>query len=263
MLTEPLAAPARPQSIMFSGGVSEYIYGREARAFGDIAKPLAARIAAACKDGRIDIALGQPREGIRATVIGASQFTVQLSGKTIHVSDAAELPLRNVPVIAPALDLAGEISATAVEGAVRRALTRSPVEEGDPIALCIHWRGDPLHRRLHALASGIARSLAPRAAPDSAAAPQPRPAPLVLMIDGDVGRSLGRILTDEIAVARPVISIDGIQLKEFDFVDIGAVIRPAEVIPVVIKSLIFSGAPAHASRSRGPVYKPLPERKVQ
>ena len=83
------------------------------------------------------------------------------------------------------------------------------------------------------------------------------------MIDGDVGRSLGRILTDEIAVARPVISIDGIQLKEFDFVDIGAVIRPAEVVPVVIKSLIFSGAPAHASQARAPLYKPVTGRTIQ
>jgi ethanolamine utilization protein EutA len=252
-LTEPLAVSKPPQSITFSGGVSEYIYGREARTFGDIAKPLADRIAGACRSGRIAVPLAQPREGIRATVIGASQFAVQVSGKTIHVSDAALLPLRNVAVIAPALDLAGEIAPAAVESAVRHALARSAIEEGNPIALSIHWRGEPLHRRLHALASGIALGLAACSSP---------PAPLVLMIDGDVGRTLGRILTEEIALGRPVISIDGIQLKEFDFVDIGAVIRPAEVVPVVIKSLLFSGAPAPASKARASAYQPVTERKI-
>jgi ethanolamine utilization protein EutA len=46
------------------------------------------------------------------------------------------------------------------------------------------------------------------------------------MIDGDVGRTLGHILESELNMARPLVSIDGIQLKELDFVDVGEVIRP-------------------------------------
>ena len=61
--------------------------------------------------------------------------------------------------------------------------------------------------------------------------------------DGIVGfasvSTLGHILESEIGIGRAVVSIDGIQLKEFDFVDIGEVIRPADVVPVVIKSLLF------------------------
>jgi ethanolamine utilization protein EutA len=49
-----------------------------------------------------------PDQGIRATVIGASQYTVQVSGSTIYVEPATILPLRNVPVIAPQLDLAAD-----------------------------------------------------------------------------------------------------------------------------------------------------------
>jgi ethanolamine utilization protein EutA len=85
--------------------------------------------------------------------------------------------------------------------------------------------------------------------------------PLVLVIDGDVGRTLGHILEDELAIARPVLSIDGIQLHSFDYVDVGEVIRPAEVVPVVIKSLIFAGG-SHAPR--GDVhYKPVTENQLQ
>ena len=48
-------------------------------------------------------------EGIRATVIGASQYTTQVSGSTIFVSPLEPLPLRNVPVIAPALALDADV----------------------------------------------------------------------------------------------------------------------------------------------------------
>jgi ethanolamine utilization protein EutA len=37
----------------------------------------------------------------------------------------------------------------------------------------------------------------------------------------------------------PIVSIDGIDLAEFDFIDIGAVIAETGAVPVVVKSLIF------------------------
>ncbi|MFN4283364.1 MAG: ethanolamine ammonia-lyase reactivating factor EutA, partial [Alphaproteobacteria bacterium] len=36
------------------------------------------------------------------------------------------------------------------------------------------------------------------------------------------------------------VSVDGVSLKEFDYVDIGEMIRPTNVVPLVIKSLLFS-----------------------
>jgi len=36
------------------------------------------------------------------------------------------------------------------------------------------------------------------------------------------------------------LSIDGVQLQELDFVDVGELISPPGVVPVVIKSLLFS-----------------------
>ena len=250
LLTQALPAGVVPDALVFSGGVSEYIYGRESRDYGDIARALANRIAAACSQGRIPFALEAPRERIRATVIGASQFTVQVSGKTIHVSDESVLPLRNVPVVPLGLEMGESIDGSTVARAIAAGLERAAVGEDSAIALAVRWSGDPLYARLRALAEGIAVAMASASALGS---------PLVLMIDGDVGRTLGHILEHELSLGRPVISIDGIRLDELDFVDVGEVIRPTDVVPVVIKSLLFPGA--EAPTSTGLTYKPVAQER--
>ena len=67
-----------------------------------------------------------------------------------------------------------------------------------------------------------------------------REQPLLLMIDGDVGKTIGRLLHRELASAAMLVSIDGVQLQDLDFVDIGELMSPPGVVPVVIKSLLFS-----------------------
>lgn len=230
LLTEPLAADPKPHAVAFSGGVSEYIFGRERATFGDIAKPLAERIGRAFAGGRSAAKMIDPGQGIRATVIGASQFTVQVSGNTIHLSDEARLPLRNVPVVCPHLGQEAEWHPGPVAAAVRAALERIDAGPGQPVALAVRWHGDPHHYRLRGLAQGIADALGREGG-----------TPLILMIDGDCGRLLGHVLRDELDVRRAVISIDGIELRDFDYVDIGELMRPTNVVPVVIKSLLFPG----------------------
>jgi ethanolamine utilization protein EutA len=60
------------------------------------------------------------------------------------------------------------------------------------------------------------------------------------MIDGDVGRSIGHLLDEELNGRGKIVSIDGVQLQELDYVDVGEMITPPGVVPVVIKSLLFS-----------------------
>ena len=61
----------------------------------------------------------------------------------------------------------------------------------------------------------------------------------MLVSDGDIGGLLGIHCREELKLAAPVVSIDGIELKEFDFIDIGALIPSSGAVPVVIKSLVF------------------------
>ena len=231
-LTPWLPAKPAPDVITFSGGVAEYVYGRESADHGDLGRPLAEALLAALKQGEVPCPVYDPGQGIRATVVGASQFTVQVSGNTILVSDPDILPLRNIPVIHLHLHLDGDFGANDVSEEIVRSLARFDMVEGEnSVALALRWQGEPLHARLHRLAEGICRGMAQTLRGGK---------PLILMMDGDIGRTLGRILRHELDVASSVISVDGLQLKDFDYVDIGAVIQPTNVVPLIIKSLLFS-----------------------
>jgi len=231
-LTEPLPAFGRLDGITFSGGISEYLYGRTEADYGDIARPLARHLWAALADARLPAPLKEPAEGLRATVIGASQFSVQASGNTVHLSSGMALPLRDVPVLVPELPLGEVVSAADVAAAVRRSLARVEGTVPPAVALALRWRGDPLYARLRALAEGVAQGVAALPAGTGSAA-------LVLLADGDVGRLLGRILEQELNFRRALVCLDDLTLQELDFVDVGAVIEPAGVVPIVIKSLLF------------------------
>jgi ethanolamine utilization protein EutA len=235
-LTEPLTRSMEPRFITFSGGVAEYIFGRESASHGDIAQLLAAEIVGQIKS-RIAIPVIEPMERIRATVIGASQFTVQVSGKTIYLPDASVLPVHNIPVVHLGMELADRIDVDAIQAAFRKNADLLDLDPNARLALAFTWNGEPEHARLHAMAQAIMRFAAPSGRRDEA---------LFLMIDGDVGASLGRILHEELQLDGKVVSIDGIKLRELDFVDVGELLDPPGVVPIVIKSLLFSGQSANA-----------------
>ncbi len=203
-------------AMTFSGGVAEYLYKREKQKFGDLGYDLAEALRHSLAHRRDLPPVWDPGQGIRATVIGAAQFSVQISGNTILITDPDKLPLQNLPVISCDFALPEDVSDAAIGAEVRRALAQCDFEEGaSPVALSFPWHGDPSHARLHAVAEGICGALPKTIAEDW---------PLVLLIDGDVGMSLGRIIRHEVAPSADVIAIDGVQLKQFDYVDIGGVI---------------------------------------
>ena len=227
---EPLAGSQRPDLLSFSGGVAEYLYGRSGQAHGDLGPALATAVwqRAQAWGPRITA----PDQGIRATVVGASQYTVQVSGSTIFVEPHTTLPMRNVPVISPALALNGEqLDCAAIANAVRAALRRMDLHQAeDCVALCYRWQGSATWARLDAFCRGVAAGLA---------ALLQQHLPLVLVGDGDIGGLVGIHLHRELGLPNAVVSIDGITLHEFDFIDIGALLDTSGAVPVVIKSLVF------------------------
>ncbi len=227
-LTDPLRRAVVPVALTFSGGVSEYIFSHEDRQFGDIALPLAHEVAAELAR-RGAPPLIDPGQRIRATVIGASQFTVQVSGKTIHLPDPSLLPVHNIPVVH--VGRAPETDPKGLTDAILYGLKQMDLSPQARMAIAFCWRGDPEYSRLAAAGRSIVAAVAPGGA---------RTQPLFLMIDGDVGKTLGQILQYELDLPGPLVSIDGVTLQDLDYVDVGELMTPPGVVPVVIKSLLFS-----------------------
>jgi ethanolamine utilization protein EutA len=225
-----LKKPVIPDIVSFSGGVSEYIYGREKRNFGDLGPLLAEGIRKRVEEWGPEIV--PPVEGIRATVVGASQYTIQVSGNTIYVEPNDVLPQRNIPVIAPALSLdSDELDCPAITGSITEALTRMELKNSEtPVALCFRWKRSATFKRLDDFCKSVIRGMKPLL---------DRGLPLVLVNDSDVGGLIGLHCHEIIGLPNPVVSIDGIVLSEFEYIDIGALLESSGAVPVVIKSLVF------------------------
>ena len=233
----PLAYRGKVDTVIFSGGVSEFIYGREREGFGDLGPALAAEVKA--RVAKLGAMMMVPVAGIRATVIGASQYTIQVSGSTIFISPLDAVPVRNVPVVTPEVDLTADvIDPTAVADGIERGLRRLDLAGADsPVALGVHWGGSATFARLDGFCRGVVRAMQPVLDAGN---------PLVLVSDGDIGGLVGLHLREELGLTSPLVSIDGIELREFDYVDVGELIPSSGAVPVVIKSLVFP-APAHGS----------------
>src|SRR4030095_4309548 len=119
-LTPPISGLKNYDAVIFSGGVGEYVYGKESKSFGDLGAPLGQALQHHSNNGALPWPLVPARECIRATVMGASQHTVQVSGNTIHRTDESLLPQKNLQVLRPDVNLNGDIvSATVAEGIPR------------------------------------------------------------------------------------------------------------------------------------------------
>ncbi|MDR7484902.1 MAG: ethanolamine ammonia-lyase reactivating factor EutA [Armatimonadota bacterium] len=225
-ITEPLLAAPPHRRVVFSGGVAEYVYGRERQEFGDLGPRLAAALRR--RAGELGIALQEPIEAIRATCIGASQYTVQLSGDTIFLSHPQVLPLRSVPV---ARLRRAAPPAAAIAQSVHQALARLDLTGGEdgPFALAVHWHHGADYASLRELCAGIVAAL-----------PQLRNGhPLLLVVDADVAGLVGALLQQEFGVTGALVCIDQVSLREFDYVDVGRPLPDQGVVPVVVKSLVF------------------------
>ena len=233
-LTEPLGTLGPLDGVMFSGGVAEYVYDRESRRFGDLGQPLGAALRRRVDAGALPYPLLPAGECIRATALGASEYSVQLSGNTGCItSPDALLPRRNLQVLRPEYDLGEVVDASSVAAAVRRHLGALGAVDAD-VALAMAWSGLPSHGRLLPFAQGIRDGLAERTA---------RGRPVYVVLDGDVALTLGRLLREELGVTAELLVVDGLSLRDFDYIDLGRVRWPSGTVPVTIKSLVFSTDP--------------------
>jgi len=99
------------------------------------------------------------------------------------------------------------------------------------VTVAFTWRGDPEHARLHAAGEAILSALQPV---------RERIKHLLVAIDGDIAKTFGRLLHRELNWPGKIVCLDGVELHELDYIDLGELIAPPGVVPVVIKSLLFA-----------------------
>jgi len=230
-LTPPLGSAKSYDAVVFSGGVGEYVYGKETQSFGDLGARLGQALRRRMESGALAWPLAPARECIRATVMGAAQHTIQVSGSTIHRSSDELLPRKNLQVLRPPVDLSENIHPPALAHAIASHFQNFDLREGDSdVALVFRWEGPPAAVRIAAFCQGLIEGL-PRTLKNGR--------PIYLVFDHDLAGLVGNILRHDFDVKNDILAIDGVTLHDFDFIDLGKVLEPSGTVPVTIKSLVF------------------------
>lgn len=242
MLRTPNSSPLTPipvDAVCFSGGVADCVYGaRHGRfEFHDFGVILAQAVRGG---GLFGYPVITPKETIRATVIGAGNYTTTLSGSTIRYTDGALFPIKNLPVflLSPAQEEAA-FSGTPCD--LARPL-RAFMQQADAAQVAIALIGKPspgwqeLQRMARALADAFFAAMAGT--------------PLVILTRHDMGKALGQALLGvrgqgsgiRDAGIGDLIVLDGITAGEYQFIDIGRPVMGGCAVPVVMKTLVFPNA---------------------
>jgi ethanolamine utilization protein EutA len=230
-LTPPVGASGKGSVLMFSGGIGHYYYNpisinsvSDATRHDDVGPLLAESLRKHPVLNTYTIV--QPSETVRATVLGASTQTVTLSGSTIW-AESEILPLKNVPVIRPALP--ASLEPAFISKSVSEAVTRWDVNLAtDPFAVALEIDRSLDYQLLTQLAGGL----------NEFANTMPGNRPLIVIIERDYAQALGQTVKG-LAPARALLVIDQVGLSEGDYIDIGTPLMDGRVVPLSVKTLIF------------------------
>lgn len=229
-LTPPLAGTQASTSLFFTGGVGSCYYAdlpvatvADVARYGDVGPLLADCLRRS--ERLAGVKVRQPPETLSATVLGAAGQTVTLSGSTIW-ADAALLPLRNLPVLRPALP--GRAGGPSFADAVHEAVARWGLDDDATAAIVVDLPHELGFSGLTAVAAEII------AYHDGGR----RERPLVLVMQQDYAQVLGQTI-QATRPGLPLLVIDQVGLGEGDFIDIGLPVLDGRAVPLSIKTLVF------------------------
>ena len=227
---KPLAQRPAVQAVTYSGGVADCVYKNHETdlfRYGDIGVLLGRAI-------RENAALNsveryQAVETIRATVVGAGTHATDVSGSTIRY-DPKRLPLKNVPVLKVSQE--DEVSLETLKASIRDQLPLyQPEGVMEQIAIAFTGANRTSFADVQELAAAIIEST--KEVIESKY-------PLIVVVENDIGKVLGNALNVMLNNQKDIICIDSIHTSSGDYIDIGEPVAGGQVLPVVIKTLIFN-----------------------
>ncbi len=143
-------------------------------------------------------------ETVRATVTGAASFSMEISGSTVFCRDVT-FPLKNVPVFS-------------IEDYKRL--------QPSSFALAMTGPASPSFQEVEAIADALALVLSES---DSV---------IPILLEHDFAKALGQALKRRLKTG-PILCLDGISVKQGDYIDIGAPVAGGLAYPVTVKTLVF------------------------
>lgn len=229
MMTDLMPASGVLNALTISGGVGTYVYqpatDDELFKFGDIGPLLARSIANHA--GFNTQTLKQPKQTIRATVIGAGAHTLSLSGSTIWLKEV-QLPIRNIPVIHTKVS-GDPLDKDELLSAWQQAVTQHDLlAEKDLYALTLPNNLPVTYRAIQQCVEALV----------SFTARHTNSQPLIIIARQDLGKVLGMLLQPQLS-GRTVAVIDEVITREGDYIDIGNPLFGGEIVPITVKSLAF------------------------
>ncbi|MGD9410375.1 MAG: ethanolamine ammonia-lyase reactivating factor EutA [Desulfobacterales bacterium] len=227
MLTDDLVFPARIDEYSFSGGVAELMYGG-VNNYDDIGQILADQINSLTPE--LSAAVIEPDNKIRATVIGAGAYSLSISGSSGFMDDKIAFPIRNVPVIRVDVDRS-KLSVEHIISQINLSFQKFDVEEGEDI-IALYFR-DPV------MASYPQLELFARSIEGALTNSIQNKIPIILIFDTDIACGVGNVIRRETDLKTNLLSLDELNLKEGDWIDIGEPLVAGQVFPVTVKSLVF------------------------
>lgn len=215
--------------ISFSGGVADAVYHPEKFSepfpFGDMGLLLGKAI----RDSRLctDLKVIESAETIRATVVGAGSHTTKISGSTITYTRSL-FPIKNLPVLKLSKE---EEAPQCMAKSIQKKAEWFRVEDRlEPLAVAFAGDSNPsfslIQEYAHGLLGGMEAFLKAGL-------------PLIVVVEEDMAKVLGQTLYHLLNWQKEIICLDGVSLREGEYIDIGKPAAEGQILPVVVKTLAF------------------------
>lgn len=216
--------------ITFSGGVADYISGEkysDLYKYGDIGLILGQEIFKSDLIKKFKVQ--KSAETIGATVVGAGSHTTDISGSTITYTKDI-FPIKNIPILK--LTAEDESDYKTMENVVREKLNWFKLnDDTQQVAVAMKGPKNPTFKEIQNLAGVLVGSMQELVQ---------RLHPIIIIVENDIAKVLGQTIYSLIKKSNDVVCIDSIKVENGDYIDIGKPLVNGNVVPVVIKTLVFN-----------------------